>query len=217
MTRRRLVGTAVVLIGTLAAGAASAADPRETAGAFPGREPAARVVIKAPPVMPGGYTLNVEIDGVTLPKSKLGVPVPVAPGERKITYAARRDDYPETQSFDLFVRDGTTARFQIPAFELGPSPVGLGLGVGATVLGSGGLATSIWVLHEAFGPEPETSPEEEGDPVRGIAQLLGILAVLSSAALTAGGIAITVDASQPSPQWSAPVVEATPSGVALRF
>jgi hypothetical protein len=106
MKRREGIGAAVVLVVTLATRAASAEDLRETARAFPGREPAARVVIEAPPVVPEGYTLDVTIDGVTLPSSRFGVPVPVAPGERRITYAARRDGSYETRSFDLAVGDG---------------------------------------------------------------------------------------------------------------
>ena len=59
--------------------------------------------------------------------------------------------------------------------------------------------------------------DEEGDPGRGIAELLSLLALATSAALTGGGIAITAISSQPSPQWSAPRVEASASGVKLRF
>jgi len=166
--------------------------------------------------------VKVMIDDIEIDDARVGRPIAVAPGPRRVRYALREGTAEgPTREDGVFVERGARVRFAVPSLEKKPHVLSIGLGIAAAIAGAACMGGTIWAFQSINkeGPEPASGEEEERGDYRGLANLLAGVAFLGSTGLTAGGIAISVNGASPQWTWTepAPLSRARSLAVTLSF
>lgn len=212
------VSIAVALVST----AASADERSAGAIAWPPKDetPVSEITILAPREVPKGTVVKVMIDGIEIDDDRLGQPIAVAPGPRRVRYALREGaaEGPIRED-EVVVERGARLRFAVPALEKKPHALSIGLGIVTAIAGAAGLGGTIWAFYliNKGDPDPASGEEKEGGDYRDLANLVGGVALLGSIGLTAGGIAISVSGASPQWTWSEPAPVSRVRGLAVTW